>query len=117
MLKKYTVTYSADVSIDIQSRITKKIKAEIHEIRDATEVFYMNDAIWSPKILEERLVHYIKNYAIFLLLPATIFSVYLSNTVEVKVHYMYSKCTTPTIQEVIENGTIEDLREILVEKP
>ena len=118
MLKKYAITYSADVSIDIQNRITKKIKTEVHEIRDKTEIFYLDDdIIKAGKPLEEYLISRIKDDIIFWILPATIFNQYLYNTIEVKVYYIDSKWAMPTIREIIDNGTIEDLREILLEKP
>lgn len=118
MLKKYAVTYSADISIDIQNIITKKTKTEVHEVRDETEVFYIDDDIVeSGKLLEEQLILRIKDDRIFWILPPTLFYRYLYDTIDVKIHYMDIKWTTPTIKEIIDNGTIEDLRKILLEKP
>ncbi len=113
MLKKYIINYSTDVTIDIQSMLTKKIKTETYSFDDEQLITYWddNDNINEEKVLEAILKEW--KELIWFNLPTTIFKQYLSDSIKIKnTSYTVYECI-PTIKEVIEHGYIDDLREYL----
>lgn len=116
MLKKYKVTYSATVEIEYKRILRKNILEEYNIPKEYTEFFY------DDKELTKDIINNIVNkdacYVVRFLLPMEFLGSYDYSSAKVKEITLLSVLEyEPTIEELMKHGTIEDLREILVEKP
>lgn len=117
MLKKYKVTYSATVGIEYKKIFRKNVWEEYNIPKEYTEFFY-NDKELTKDVIND-IVNKDACYVVRFLLPSiTIFGDYdysSAKTKEIKILSVLEY--EPTIEELVKHGTIEDLREMLVEKP
>lgn len=116
MLKKYKVIYSATVGIEYKRIFRKNVWEEYNIPKEYTEFFY------DDKELTMDIINNMANkdacYVVRFVLPTALFGDYDYSSAKVEEIKVLSVLEyEPTIQEIMENGTIKDLREILVEKP
>ena len=116
MLKKYKVTYSAIVEIEYRRILRKNIWKEYNIPKEYTEFFYDDKGL--TKDIINDIVNKDACYVVRFLLPMEILGDYDYSSAKVKEITLLSVLEyEPTIKEIMDNGTIEDLRKILLEKP